>query len=92
VINGIGGVHMVETHKEHRRKGLASAIVYEAVRTAFEGAVLNSVVLGSTPEAVTVYSKLGFKPYGGYRSYDYLGVKPLDLEQLRLKRPSDINR
>lgn len=92
VVNGIGGLHMVETHKDHRRRGLASSLVYEAISKAIDSAELRSFVLGSSPEAVTVYSKLGFKPYGAYHSYDYLGVKPQDLSALRTKRPSDINR
>lgn len=91
-VNGIGGLHMVETHKDHRRRGLATSLAYESIKSAFEVAELKSFVLGSSPEAVTVYSKLGFKTYGYYHSYDYLGVRPSDLSLLRTKRPSDINR
>lgn len=70
VIKGIAGIHMVETHQEHRRKGLASALVAQGIRHAYTHHELHRVVLGSTPGAVQVYARLGFKVEGKYHSYD----------------------
>lgn len=71
-INGVAGVHSVDTVPQHRRRGLASALVYSAVRWAFATHELKAVVLGSTPEGVSIYTRLGFKPAGHYHSYDYV--------------------
>jgi len=74
-VNGLAGLHMVETMVEHRRKGLASALVYHACAEAFrEHPGLKRLVLGSTPEALNLYKRLGFITYGHYRSYDYVGL------------------
>lgn len=76
VINDIVGIQMVETAPEHRRKGLASFLMHEAVSSAFTELDVKSVVLGASPMAVSLYARLGFKTHGHYRSYEYKKHQP----------------
>lgn len=90
-VNGVAGLHMVETMMEHRRKGLASALLHNALSEVFREHSPSHVVLGSTPEAVALYERLGFKSHGQYHSYDYLDQQDRRVMFSR-KRLSDIIR
>lgn len=70
-VDGIAGIHLVETAAAHRRKGLASVLVATAVRAVFaEHPGTAVVLLGSTPEAVGLYTRLGFRTHGQYDSFE----------------------
>ena len=71
IVNGIAGIHLVETAAAHRRKGLASVLVATAIRTAFaEHPDTAVMLLGSTHEAVGMYTRLGFQTHGHYDSFE----------------------
>lgn len=74
IVNGIAGIQMVETSPSHRRRGLATALMFEAVRSAFIDSGVQCVVLGATPMAVSLYARLGFQVHGHYNSYEYLNT------------------
>lgn len=68
LVGDTASVGWICTRPEHRRRGLATAIVGAAVRTGFErGADLAAVL--STPELVPLLDSLDFKEIGRYREY-----------------------
>lgn len=74
-IDRVAGVHMVETSRQFRRRGFASMLMYTAAMETFRThSDLKCMLLGSTPEAVSLYTRLGFKKYGSYHSYDHLST------------------
>ena len=68
LVEGTASVGWISTKPEHRRSGLATAVVAAAVRTAFErGADLATVL--SPPALVPLLDSLGFEEVGSYRAY-----------------------
>lgn len=71
--DGISGIHLVKTHPDHRRKGLARNLVQLAILDAFERfPEIEAVVLGSTPEGVPLYKSMGFREIAVYDSFEYV--------------------
>ena len=57
--DGVAGVHAVATHPDHRRKGLAAALVALGLRDA-RAAGYRIGALQSSDMAISVYERLGF--------------------------------
>jgi GNAT superfamily N-acetyltransferase len=70
---GVDGVGMVEdlfTHREHRRRGIATALIARCVddtRARGAGPVLIGALVNDTPKHM--YAALGFRPYCVTRAY-----------------------
>lgn len=62
--DAIGRFQSVETHPEHRRRGLATMLVYTAACFALEELELSKLVIVSASEGVArhVYESVGFRP------------------------------
>lgn len=60
--DGVARFQSVETHPDHRRKGLAAAVVHAAGRHALEAPDVTALVVVADPEgaAVATYRRLGF--------------------------------
>ncbi len=86
--NGGAGPHVesVWTHPEHRRRGIASALVRRLVRAARELGSRDVFVwvIQPNPEAERLYVSLGFEPTGERQQLDGLGRVE---ERLRLTAP-----
>jgi GNAT superfamily N-acetyltransferase len=59
---GLAGYQMVETHPDHRRRGLASWLLFDAGRYAADALRADRLVIVADPEdsAIRVYRSLGF--------------------------------
>jgi ribosomal protein S18 acetylase RimI-like enzyme len=69
-IDGVGQIEDLFTHPEHRRRGLATALIHHCVADCrAHGA--DVVVLAADPEgtAKEMYGSLGFRPVAEYGSY-----------------------
>jgi len=69
--NGVGMVEDVFTRREHRGRGLATALIDRAVRHARAGGA-GPILIGARPgeDAGRLYAKLGFAPRCVARSYN----------------------
>jgi predicted acetyltransferase len=55
-------LEFVLTLEEYRRQGAYTAVCAEALKQLKEQNI-KTVILGSSPEATSIYKKLGFVPY-----------------------------
>ena len=60
----IGRFNNVATHRDFRRRGLCSTLVYEASRRAFEELGMKTLVMQADEDyhAAAIYESIGFKP------------------------------
>jgi GNAT superfamily N-acetyltransferase len=68
--NGVGMVEDLFTHPDHRRRGIATALIAQAVRDARERGA-GAVLIGARPgdRVKRMYVSLGFRPICVTRSY-----------------------
>ena len=61
----VGRFQHVETHPQHRRRGLCRALVHAACRHGFEHMGWHTLVMGADPHdvAIGIYRQVGFAPH-----------------------------
>jgi len=73
---GLAGMHMVATHPEFRRKGLATKIVIHAMaQVAQDDRSVKTFVLNAASESVGLYRRLGFREVIQHASYGFKKAK-----------------
>ncbi|NPC95200.1 GNAT family N-acetyltransferase [Nocardioides sp. zg-DK7169] len=62
--DGLARFQSVETHPEHRRRGLAGSLVHHAGRHAFDNLGAHTLVIVADPDypAIRIYRHVGFRP------------------------------
>jgi ribosomal protein S18 acetylase RimI-like enzyme len=66
----LASVEFVSTLKEYRRQGAATALCTEAIKDLRSQGV-KTVTLRSSTQAISMYAKIGFKPYFELRTITY---------------------
>jgi GNAT superfamily N-acetyltransferase len=65
-VGDIAGIFSVATPTEHRRRGYASSLVFQAAQDAFQAGA-NLTYLQASPMGCSVYQRLGFRTVEHYR-------------------------
>lgn len=88
LLGDIGRFQEVETHPDHRRQGVCTALIANVARRALDAGAAR-VVLGADPDgpALALYRRLGFRETeGGPRQALLIGRQPL---RIRARVPAD---
>lgn len=85
--DGLGRFQSVETHPDHRRRGVCSSLVATVGSSMLERGGCRSLLLGADPDgpALALYRRLGFRD-GAMQHGLVLGAEP---PRVRLETPGD---